>query len=141
MERSTLRRGSELLARVRLSTDDGQGKKFSKGMTRAWSSRRARSRSEVLLLDEPTDASIPWAAGRSATSSARKRPRARDSANSHLLSEIELTATGSGPAQGKVAAGAHRDLTAQGSRYRMAVSPVDEPLLAAFRASGAGVER
>ena len=57
--------------------------------------------------------------------------------------EIELTCDRVAVLRrGKVAAeGRIADLTAQGSRYRMTASPVDEPLLAAFRDSGASVER
>ena len=99
---------------------------------------------EVLLLDEPTDGVDP--VGRREIRDLLREEAARGRSillNSHLLSEIELTCDrvavlrrGKVAAQGRIA-----DLTAQGSRYRMAVSPVDEPLLEAFRASGAGVER
>jgi ABC-2 type transport system ATP-binding protein len=99
---------------------------------------------EVLLLDEPTDGVDP--VGRREIRDLLREEASRGRAillNSHLLSEIELTCDrvavlrrGKVAAQGRIA-----DLTAQGSRYRMAVSPVDEPLLDAFRESGAGVER
>ena len=99
---------------------------------------------EVLLLDEPTDGVDP--VGRREIRDLLRGEAARGRAillNSHLLSEIELTCDrvavltkGKVAAQGRIA-----DLTAQGSRYRMAVSPADETLIAAFRESGASVER
>jgi ABC-2 type transport system ATP-binding protein len=99
---------------------------------------------EVLLLDEPTDGVDP--VGRREIRDLLRDEASRGRAillNSHLLSEIELTCDrvavlrrGRVAAQGRIA-----DLTAQGSRYRMTASPVDETLLAAFRDTGASVER
>jgi ABC-2 type transport system ATP-binding protein len=147
MDRTTLQaRIPDLLARVRLSDwADVKVKKFSKGMTQRLGLASALVHDpEVLLLDEPTDGVDP--VGRREIRDLLREEAARGRAillNSHLLSEIELTCDrvavlrrGKVAAQGRIA-----DLTAQGSRYRMTVSPVDEPLLEAFRASGAGVER
>ena len=136
----------DLLARVRLSEwADVKVKKFSKGMTQRLGLASALVHDpEVLLLDEPTDGVDP--VGRREIRDLLREEASRGRAillNSHLLSEIELTCDrvavlrrGKVAAQGRIA-----DLTAQGSRYRMTVSPVDEALLAEFRASGASVER
>jgi ABC-2 type transport system ATP-binding protein len=147
MERAALKsRIPELLERVRLSDwTDVKVKKFSKGMTQRLGLAAALVHDpEVLLLDEPTDGVDP--VGRREIRDLLREEASRGRAillNSHLLSEIELTCDrvavlrrGKVAAQGRIA-----DLTAQGSRYRMAVSPLDEPLLAAFRATGASVER
>ena len=147
MERAVLEnRIPELLARVRLSEWlDVKVKKFSKGMTQRLGLAAALVHDpEVLLLDEPTDGVDP--VGRREIRDLLRGEAARGRAillNSHLLSEIELTCDrvavltkGKVAAQGRIA-----DLTAQGSRYRMAVSPADETLIAAFRESGASVER
>ena len=147
MERAVLEnRIPELLARVRLSEWlDVKVKKFSKGMTQRLGLAAALVHDpEVLLLDEPTDGVDP--VGRREIRDLLRGEAARGRAillNSHLLSEIELTCDrvavltkGKVAAQGRIA-----DLTAQGSRYRMAVSPADETLIAAFRGSGASVER
>jgi ABC-2 type transport system ATP-binding protein len=147
MNRATVRlRIPDLLARVRLSEwADVKVKKFSKGMTQRLGLAAALVHDpDVLLLDEPTDGVDP--VGRREIRDLLRAEAARGRAillNSHLLSEIELTCDriavlrrGRVAAQGRIA-----DLTAQGSRYRMTVSPVDEALLAEFRASGASVER
>jgi ABC-2 type transport system ATP-binding protein len=147
MNRATVRlRIPDLLARVRLSEwADVKVKKFSKGMTQRLGLAAALVHDpDVLLLDEPTDGVDP--VGRREIRDLLRADAARGRAillNSHLLSEIELTCDriavlrrGRVAAQGRIA-----DLTAQGSRYRMTVSPVDEALLAEFRASGASVER
>jgi ABC-2 type transport system ATP-binding protein len=147
MSRATVRlRIPDLLARVRLSEwADVKVKKFSKGMTQRLGLAAALVHDpDVLLLDEPTDGVDP--VGRREIRDLLRAEAARGRAillNSHLLSEIELTCDriavlrrGRVAAQGRIA-----DLTAQGSRYRMTVSPVDEALLAEFRASGASVER
>ncbi|HEX9304888.1 MAG TPA: ABC transporter ATP-binding protein [Thermoanaerobaculia bacterium] len=147
MERAVLKtRIPELLGRVRLSDwRDVKVKKFSKGMTQRLGLAAALVHDpEVLLLDEPTDGVDP--VGRREIRDLLRGEAARGRAillNSHLLSEIEQTcdrvavlSKGKVAAQGRIA-----DLTAQGSRYRMAVSPADENLIAAFRASGASVER
>jgi ABC-2 type transport system ATP-binding protein len=147
MERSALKtRIPELLERVRLSDwIDVRVKKFSKGMTQRLGLAAALVHDpEVLLLDEPTDGVDP--VGRREIRDLLRAEASRGRAvllNSHLLSEIELTCDrvavlrkGKVAAQGRIA-----DLTAQGSRYRMAVSPADEALLSAFRETGASVER
>jgi|SRR5687768_2234438 len=136
----------ELLARVRLSDwRDVKVKKFSKGMTQRLGLASALVHDPaVLLLDEPTDGVDP--VGRREIRDLLQAEAARGRAillNSHLLSEIELTCDrvavlrrGKVAAQGRIA-----ELTAQGSLYRMTASPVDEALLAAFRETGAAVER
>ncbi len=147
VERSVLKsRIPELLARVRLSDwADVKVRKFSKGMTQRLGLAAALVHDpEVLLLDEPTDGVDP--VGRREIRDLLREEAARGRAillNSHLLSEIELTCDrvavlrkGKVAAQGRIA-----DLTAQGSRYRMEVSPADDALLAAFRETGASVER
>ncbi|HLN93243.1 MAG TPA: ABC transporter ATP-binding protein [Thermoanaerobaculia bacterium] len=147
MERTALKtRIPELLARVRLSEwADVKVKRFSKGMTQRLGLAAALVHDpEVLLLDEPTDGVDP--VGRREIRDLLRGEAARGRAillNSHLLSEIELTCDRVAVLRrGKVAAeGRIADLTAQGSRYKMTASPVDEALLAAFRESGASVER
>ncbi len=136
----------DLLARVRLSDwADVKVKKFSKGMTQRLGLAAALVHDpEVLLLDEPTDGVDP--VGRREIRDLLHEEAARGRAillNSHLLSEIELTCDRVAVLRrGKVAAeGRISDLTAQGSRYKMTASPVDDTLLAAFRESGASVER
>jgi ABC-2 type transport system ATP-binding protein len=136
----------DLLARVRLSDwADVKVKKFSKGMTQRLGLAAALVHDpDVLLLDEPTDGVDP--VGRREIRDLLRDEASRGRAillNSHLLSEIELTCDrvavlrrGRVAAEGRIA-----DLTAQGSRYRMTASPVDETLLAAFRDTGASVER
>ncbi|HEY6066883.1 MAG TPA: ABC transporter ATP-binding protein, partial [Thermoanaerobaculia bacterium] len=99
---------------------------------------------EVLLLDEPTDGVDP--VGRREIRDLLRDEAARGRAillNSHLLSETELTCDRVAVLRrGKVAAeGRIADLTAQDSRYKMTVSPVDDSLVSAFRESGASVER
>lgn len=136
----------DLLARVRLSDwADVKVKKFSKGMTQRLGLAAALVHDpDVLLLDEPTDGVDP--VGRREIRDLLRDEAARGRAillNSHLLSEIELTCDRVAVLRrGRVAAeGRIEDLTAQGSRYRMTASPVDETLLAAFRDTGASVER
>jgi ABC-2 type transport system ATP-binding protein len=136
----------DLLARVRLSDwADVKVKKFSKGMTQRLGLAAALVHDpDVLLLDEPTDGVDP--VGRREIRDLLRDEASRGRAillNSHLLSEIELTCDrvavlrrGRVAAEGRIA-----DLTAQGSRYRMTASPVDETLLAVFRDTGASVER
>jgi len=147
MERSVLEtRIPELLDRVRLSDwADVKVKKFSKGMTQRLGLAAALVHDpEVLLLDEPTDGVDP--VGRREIRDLLRHEASRGRAillNSHLLSEIELTCDRVAVLRrGKVAAeGRIADLTAQGSRYRMTASLVDDALLSAFRESGASVER
>ena len=98
----------------------------------------------VLLLDEPTSALDP--AGRRVVRVLLEELRARGVSvllNSHLLSEIEQTCDRVAILRkGRIVrAGRIEDLTRREARYRMAVEPVDEPLLEAFRATGAAVER
>jgi ABC-2 type transport system ATP-binding protein len=120
-------------------------KRFSKGMTQRLGLAAALVHEpEILLLDEPTDGVDP--VGRREIRDLLRDEASRGRAillNSHLLSEIELTCDRVAVLRrGKVAAeGRIADLTAQGSRYRMTASPVDDALLAAFRESGASVER
>ena len=140
-------RSGELLERVRLSQwIDVRVKKFSKGMTQRLGLACALvHKPDVLLLDEPTDGVDP--VGRREI-----RDLLRDEAktngttvllNSHLLSEIELTCDKVAMLRrGKVAAfGSIEELTRKTEKYKMVASPVDDALLAAFRNSGAGVER
>jgi ABC-2 type transport system ATP-binding protein len=136
----------ELLERVRLSGwGDVKVRKFSKGMTQRLGLAAALVHDpEVLLLDEPTDGVDP--VGRREIRDLLRGEAERGRAillNSHLLSEIELTCDRVAVLRrGKVAAeGRIADLTAQGSRYKMAASPLDDSLVDAFRESGASVER
>jgi ABC-2 type transport system ATP-binding protein len=147
MERAAVKsRIPQLLERVRLSEwGDVKVKKFSKGMTQRLGLAAALVHDpEVLLLDEPTDGVDP--VGRREIRDLLRGEAERGRAillNSHLLSEIELTCdrvavlrSGKVAAEGRIA-----DLTAQGSRYKMTASPIDDSLVSAFRESGASVER
>ncbi len=139
-------RTDELLEKVRLSPwADVRVRKFSKGMTQRLGVAAALIHSpNVLLLDEPTDGVDP--VGRREI-----RDLLRDEAkggtavllNSHLLSEIELTCDRVAVLRnGKVAAeGTIDELTRKSAKYKMVVTPIDDSLVAAFRESGAGVER
>jgi ABC-2 type transport system ATP-binding protein len=140
------RRAPELLERVRLSDwADVRVKKFSKGMTQRLGLAAALVNDpDVLLLDEPTDGVDP--VGRREIRDLLQEQAAKGKAillNSHLLSEIERTCdrvavlrAGKVVAEGRIA-----DLTATGSRYKLVASGVDDALLAAFRETGASVER
>jgi ABC-2 type transport system ATP-binding protein len=140
------RRAPELLERVRLSDwADVRVKKFSKGMTQRLGLAAALVHDpDVLLLDEPTDGVDP--VGRREIRDLLQEQAAKGKAillNSHLLSEIERTCdrvavlrSGKVVAQGRI-----EDLTAAGSRYRLVATGVDDALLAAFRETGASVER
>ena len=140
------RRTPELLERVRLSDwADVRVKKFSKGMTQRLGLAAALVHDpDVLLLDEPTDGVDP--VGRREIRDLLQEQAAQGKAillNSHLLSEIERTCdrvavlrSGKVVAQGRI-----EDLTADASRYRLVASGVDDALLAAFRETGASVER
>jgi ABC-2 type transport system ATP-binding protein len=141
------RRTGELLEKLKLSQWlDVRVKKFSKGMTQRLGIATALIHSpKVLLLDEPTDGVDP--VGRREI-----RDLLRDEAktgtavllNSHLLSEIELTCDRVFMLRkGKVgAAGTVEELTRRSAKYKMQASAlIDDSLVAAFRESGAGVER
>src|SRR3954469_16184826 len=135
-----------LLESVRLPQwADVRVKKYSKGMTQRLGLACALIHSPtVLLLDEPTDGVDP--VGRREI-----RDLLRDEAkngvavllNSHLLSEIELTCDRVAVLRnGKVAIeGTVDELTRPTAKYKMVVAPIDDALVAAFRDTGAGVER
>jgi len=147
METSAIqKRIPELLERVRLSQwTDVRIKKFSKGMTQRLGLACAMIHSpKVLLLDEPTDGVDP--VGRREIRDLLREEASNGTAvllNSHLLSEIELTCDRVAMLRkGKVAAfGSVEELTRKQATYKMVATPVDESLLAAFRETGAGVER
>ncbi len=140
------RRSGELLEKVGLAQwADVRVKKFSKGMTQRLGLASALIASpNVLLLDEPTDGVDP--VGRRGIRDLL-RDEARNGAavllNSHLLSEMELTCDRVAVLRdGKVAAqGTVDELTRKSAKYKMVATPIDDALLAAFRESGAGVER
>ncbi|MEO8432324.1 MAG: ABC transporter ATP-binding protein [Acidobacteriota bacterium] len=147
VDSATLRgRTGPLLERVGLASwRDVRVRKFSKGMTQRLGLAAALIHEpEVLMLDEPTDGVDP--VGRREIRDLLREEAARGRAilvNSHLLSEIEQTCdrvavlrSGRVAAQGTVA-----ELTAQASRYRLAVSPIDDALVDALRETGAGVTR
>ncbi|MCA1612396.1 MAG: ABC transporter ATP-binding protein [Acidobacteria bacterium] len=124
---------------------DVRVKKFSKGMTQRLGLAAALVHDpQVLLLDEPTDGVDP--VGRREIRDLLREEADRGRAilvNSHLLSEIERTCdrvavlrAGRIAAQGTIA-----ELTAQTTRYRMAVSPIDDALLASLRETGSEVTR
>jgi ABC-2 type transport system ATP-binding protein len=139
-------RSAELLERVRLAEwADVRVKKFSKGMVQRLGLAAALVHDpDVLLLDEPTDGVDP--VGRREIRDLLREEAGKGRAillNSHLLSEIEQTC-------GRVAIlrkgrvvreGRIEELTRRDARFRMVAAPVDEPLLQAFRETGAGVER
>jgi ABC-2 type transport system ATP-binding protein len=140
------RRAPELLERVRLSPwADVRVKKFSKGMTQRLGLASALIHDpQVLLLDEPTDGVDP--VGRREIRDLLLEEAKQGKTillNSHLLSEIELTCDRVAVLRaGKVAvAGRIEELTASGSRYKLVATGVDEALVAAFRETGASVER
>jgi ABC-2 type transport system ATP-binding protein len=147
MDRAALRRRTgALLERVRLERwADVRVRKFSKGMTQRLGLAAALVHDpEVLLLDEPTDGVDP--VGRREIRDLLQEEAARGKAillNSHLLSEIERTCGRVAVLRnGRVAAqGSIESLTAKTSRYRLVATGVDERLLAAFRETGATVER
>jgi ABC-2 type transport system ATP-binding protein len=147
MDRATLRkRAPELLERVGLAAwADVRVKKFSKGMTQRLGLAAALVHDpDVLLLDEPTDGVDP--VGRREIRDLLQTEARRGKAillNSHLLSEIERTCdrvavlrAGRVVAEGRI-----DELTASGSHYRLVATGVDEGLLAAFRETGASIER
>ncbi len=139
-------RAGELLDRVHLTTwADVRLKKFSKGMTQRLGLACALiHRPSVLLLDEPTDGVDP--VGRREIRDLLREEARNGTAvllNSHLLSEIELTCDRVAVLRnGKVAIEGSIDaLTRKSEKYKMVAAPLDESLIAAFRESGAGVER
>ncbi|MCU1348352.1 MAG: transporter ATP-binding protein [Acidobacteria bacterium] len=143
---SIRRRIPELLDRVRLSQwTDVRVKKFSKGMTQRLGLACALIHSpKLLLLDEPTDGVDP--VGRREIRDLLREEAKGGTAvllNSHLLSEIELTCDRVAMLRrGKVAAaGTVEELTRRSAKYKLIASPVDDSLLEAFRATGAGVDR
>ena len=124
---------------------DVRVKKFSKGMTQRLGLACALiHRPQVLLLDEPTDGVDP--VGRREIRDLLREEAKNGTCvllNSHLLSEIELTCDRVAVLRhGKVAAfGTVDELTKKAATYKMAATPIDDSLLAAFRETGAGVER
>jgi ABC-2 type transport system ATP-binding protein len=142
-----VQRSSVLLEQVGIGQwGDVRVKKFSKGMTQRLGLACALiHRPHVLLLDEPTDGVDP--VGRREIRDLLRSEAAANGTtvllNSHLLSEIELTCDSVAVLRrGKVAAeGTIQELTSKGEKYKMVAAPVDEALLAAFRETGAGVER
>lgn len=135
-----------LLDQVRMTQwADVRIKKFSKGMTQRLGLACAMVHApQVLLLDEPTDGVDP--VGRREIRDILRAEADRGTAvllNSHLLSEIERTCDRVAVLRdGKVAAfGTVKDLTQKSATYKMVASPIDDSLVAAFRESGAGVER
>jgi ABC-2 type transport system ATP-binding protein len=144
--RTLARRIPLLLERVRLSDwTDVRVRKYSKGMTQRLGLAAALVHDpDVLLLDEPTDGVDP--VGRREIRDLLQEEASRGKAillNSHLLSEIErmcgrvaVLRAGRVAAQGRI-----EDLTAGATSYRLVASGLDESLLAAFRQTGASIER
>jgi len=100
---------------------------------------------DVLLLDEPTDGVDP-VGRREIRDLLIDEARTHGTAillNSHLLSEIELTCDRVAVLRnGKVAAaGRVDDLTRRSEVYKLVATPIDDALVAAFRESGATVNR
>jgi len=140
------RRGVELLEKLRIDKwIDVRVKKFSKGMTQRLGLACAMIHSpSVLLLDEPTDGVDP--VGRREIRDLLQAEAKNGTAvllNSHLLSEIELTCDRVAVLRaGRVAAfGRVDELTKRSEKYKLVATPIDDALLAAFRETGAGVER
>jgi ABC-2 type transport system ATP-binding protein len=140
------RRSSELLEKLSIAQwIDMRVKKFSKGMTQRLGLATALIHSpNVLLLDEPTDGVDP--VGRREIRDLL-RDEAKNGAailvNSHLLSEVEMTCDRVAVLRsGKIAAqGTVEELTRRSAKYKLVATPVDDALIAAFRETGAGVER
>jgi ABC-2 type transport system ATP-binding protein len=137
----------ELLERVRIGQwVDVRIKKFSKGMTQRLGLACALIHSpKLLLLDEPTDGVDP-VGRREIRDLLREEAKQNGVAvllNSHLLSEIELTCDRVAMLRkGKVAAfGTVEELTRKSATYKMVATPADDSLVAAFKETGAGVER
>src|SRR5437763_9989221 len=140
-------RSMMLLERVKLAQwADVRVKKFSKGMTQRLGLACALVYSpDVLLLDEPTDGVDP-VGRREIRDLLREEAKTRGTAvllNSHLLSEIELTCDRVAVLRrGKVAAeGTVEELTRKSAKYKLVATPIDDSLLAAFRETGAIVDR
>jgi ABC-2 type transport system ATP-binding protein len=140
------RRTAELLERVKLSQwADIRVKKFSKGMTQRLGLACALVHDpKVLLLDEPTDGVDP--VGRREIRDLLREEAKNGCAvllNSHLLSEIEMTCDRVAVLRkGKTAAeGTIEELTRKAAQYKLVATPIDESLIAAFRASGAVANR
>jgi ABC-2 type transport system ATP-binding protein len=148
MEKSDIAsRTALLLDQVKLSQwADVRVKKFSKGMTQRLGLACALVHSpDVLLLDEPTDGVDP-VGRREIRDLLRDEAKIRGTAvllNSHLLSEIELTCDRVAVLRrGKVAAeGTVEELTRRSAKYKLVATPIDDSLLAAFRETGAIVDR
>jgi ABC-2 type transport system ATP-binding protein len=140
------RRAVELLERLSIGQwIDVRVKKFSKGMTQRLGLATALIHSpNVLLLDEPTDGVDP--VGRREIRDLL-RDEAKNGAailvNSHLLSEVEMTCDRVAVLRsGKIAAqGTVDELTRRSAKYKLVATLVDDSLIAAFRETGAGVER
>lgn len=145
-KRSIEQRIPVLLERVHLPQwIDVRIKKFSKGMTQRLGLACALIHSpQVLLLDEPTDGVDP--VGRREIRDLLREEAKNGTTvllNSHLLSEIELTCDRVAVLRnGRVAAfGTVDELTRRTASYKMVATPLDDSLVAAFRESGAGVQR
>lgn len=138
----------DLIERVGLGGKwtDVRIKKFSKGMTQRLGLACALIHSpKLLLLDEPTDGVDP-VGRREIRDLLREEAKQNGVAvllNSHLLSEIELTCDRVAMLRkGKVAAfGTVEELTRKSATYKMVATPTDDSLVAAFKETGAGVER
>ncbi len=148
MDSATInKRTVQLLETLKLSQWlDVRVKKFSKGMTQRLGLATALIHSpNVLLLDEPTDGVDP--VGRREIRDLLREEAKTGVAvllNSHLLSEIELTCDRVFMLRkGKVGAyGTVEELTRRSAKYKMVASTLlDDSLVAAFRESGAIVER
>jgi ABC-2 type transport system ATP-binding protein len=147
LDRATIaRRSGELLETLRISQwIDVRVKKFSKGMTQRLGLAAALIHSpNVLLLDEPMDGVDP--VGRREIRDLLRDATKSGTAilvNSHLLSEIEMTCDRVAVLRsGKIAAqGTVDELTRRSAKYKLVAAPFDDALVAAFRATGAGVER
>src|SRR6266542_3398931 len=140
------RRSGELLEALRIAQwIDVSVKKFSKGMTQRLGLAIALIHSpKVLLLDEPTDGVDP--VGRREIRDLLREEAKNGTAvllNSHLLSEIEMTCDRVAVLRsGKVVAqGTVDSLTRPTAKYKMVAAPIDDALVAAFRETGARVER
>ena len=141
------RRTGELLEKLNIAKwIDMRIKKFSKGMTQRLGLATALIHApNILLLDEPTDGVDP-VGRREIRDFLRDEAKNSGTAvllNSHLLSEIELTCdrvavlrAGKVVAQGRI-----EDLTRRSERYKVVATPIDDALVAAFRESGATVDR